>query len=26
MLSVIDEKYGVGNVVLLTKLPQKLLY
>jgi len=25
MLSVIDEKHGVGNVVFLTKLLQKLL-
>ena len=25
MLSVIDEKHGVGNVVFLTEFPQKLL-
>ncbi|GGN24483.1 hypothetical protein GCM10009021_27870 [Halarchaeum nitratireducens] len=25
MLGVIDEKHGVGDVVFLTKLPQKLL-
>ncbi|GGN24381.1 hypothetical protein GCM10009021_27740 [Halarchaeum nitratireducens] len=25
MLGVIDEKHGVGDIVFLTKLPQKLL-